>query len=172
MSEFTDVSTLGELQKLMRSPENDLQNQKQQLYLLAQILFLQGEKETGLERAALGGMFYCMQRMRELWNTAEEPTKTLEELSEIYASVELKRFTESHEEVVAQAAELKRDYIVCNAHRFKVNGREFFLLSSPTQQTTREGKRLFPGEVIETADPGVPNFMEIARVLLKEGNQT
>ncbi len=166
MTEFTDVNTLGELQKQLRSPENDLQHMKQQLFVLSQILFLQGDKEEGLERAALGGMYFAMQRLRELWHQPDQHTKSLEELAEIYAGVELKRFISSREAVQEKANEFKEDYIRVNAHRFEVNGREFFVLSSPAKQTTREGKQLLPGEVIETADPGVPNFMEIAQYLI------
>lgn len=171
MSEFTDTNTLGELQKLMRTPEGDLTHLKSQLNLLAQVLFFEGDKEEGLERAALGGLYFCMQRMRELWNTPETRTKTLEELAEVYAKVELQRFTKSQADVKEQAQIFAEDHIRCNAHRFEVNGEEFFLLSSATNQTTREGKRLFQGEILETADPGVPNFQRIVEHLQKQGRK-
>lgn len=166
MSEYSNSDTLGALLQQLRSPENNLQYLKQQMYILAQILFLQGEKEEGLERAAMGGMFFCMERMRELWNTPEEPTKTLQELSDIYAGVELKRFLAGREAVMEKVEELKKDFIRVNPHRFEVNGQVYYVLSSPVKQTTREGKQLLPGEMLDTADAGVPKFLDIAQYLI------
>ncbi|WJJ54933.1 hypothetical protein [Xanthomonas phage RTH11] len=171
MSEFTQANTLGELQKLMRVGDADREFLIAQLNLLAQLLYYEGEKEDGLVRAAIGGMHFCLNRLREIYREEGKSPKSLEALEEIYAGVELGRFSPSREAVREKAQEMLTDFIRCNAHRFEVNGQEFFVLSSATNQTTREGKRLFAGEIIETGDPGVPNFQKIVEHLQKNSRK-
>ncbi|QVD49199.1 hypothetical protein LUCX_129 [Xanthomonas phage vB_XciM_LucasX] len=166
MTELTNKQLLTELEQKMRLGDNDRDYLINQLMILTAVLSHVKDKDTGLGRAALGGIHYCVNRLRILWREPEAPEgKSLEELEEIYAKIELGRFAQSEVELRKAALKYKDGYVLVRAHKIEVQDRTFYLLSSAKDQTTSEGRRLTTGELLETSDPGVPNFQRVLQEL-------
>lgn len=166
---MSNVEKLTHIEKSLRKPETDRMYLANQLVQLATVIAHQDEKESGLVRGALGGMAYVIDRLREIWKEEGAPTaKSLDELKEIYAMVELSRFCATEEELQQSLAKYRQDFILAQAYKIEqADGTPVYIISSAKDQTTQEGRKLLQGEVLDSNTSMVPSFTQVYRELTK-----
>ena len=157
---MNNVSTLTEIETQLRKKETDRAYLSSQLQLLAAIIEHDGENESGLIRGALGGMYYCLQRLRELWKEeGQTEAPTMERLMEIYAEVELSRYALSEQVRDDTAKILSKDCMLYNTHELKLSDeRPVWVFAARTNQHTVDGTPIAAGELLEAASTLVPSF--------------
>lgn len=161
---------LREIETTIRKPESDRDYLADHLVVLATVIAHGKDQESGLIRGALGGMQYTLDRLREIWKEPELPEpKTLAELKEIYAQVELSRFAKNEREVELTREKYRKEFILVNVHELKLSDdTKYYVFSSHKNQTTADGIKLAEGEVLDACTALVPSFQEICRNLLKK----
>lgn len=166
---MSNVDQLTHIEKALRKPDTDRMYLANQLVQLATVIAHQDESESGLVRGALGGMSYVIDRLREIWKEEGAPTpKSLPELQEIFAQVELARFATNEEDVQKTLTHYRKDFILVNVYKIALpDGTPIFIFSSAKDQTTKDGRKLLQGEVLDSNTSMVPSFTQVYRELTK-----
>lgn len=160
---------LREIETILRRPETDRKFLAGQLVVLASIIALDDENETGLIRGALGGLQYTIDRLREIWRQPDSDIKSLDALKDIFAGVELKRFARTTKEIEATKASLKEANLLFDLRRLEVsNGDTYYVFSSKIDQTTIDGRKILKNEIIDQASAPVPSFPLVYEKLLQQ----
>ena len=164
------AQALKEIETTLRRPESDRDYLADQLLVLATVVAKGKDQESGLVRGALGGLQYVMDRLREIWKEPESPEpKTLEELKQIFAGVELSRFAKSQEDVDKTLEIYRKDCILVDVHRVRLSdGDIYYVFASKKDQTTVDGQKLLKGELLDSHTALTPSFQVICRELLKD----
>lgn len=169
MSKSTDL--LAEIETQLRQPDTDKKMLLMQLKDCVNVAFLEVEKEDGLTRGALGGVFYCLERLRKYWNQ-DGQAPSLEALAEIYAEVELQRFDFTQDQLTQTKQHYTDVNLLTQLHRVELsNGDSCFALSSLRNQTTLDGRLIAQGEMLESSRAPVPTFGEIVDKVINRGGQ-
>lgn len=163
-----NVELLKKIETTLRKPESDRDYLASQLMVLAGVIANFKEDEIGLVRGALGGMSYVIDRLREIWKDPDAPEpKSLEELKQIFAEVELARFARSQKELEDTRDKYRRDNLLINVHQLQVDdlAEPVYIFSSRINQTTIDGEKLVAGEILDAACTKVPSFNAVFRHL-------
>ena len=171
---MSDVSTLAEVEKKLRKPDNDRAYLAAKLIQLAHVVAHGQDVEDGLVRGALGGMTYAINRLRELWAAKEEnpSARTTAELEEIYAQVELSRFDTTVDAARATAQAYLKDSMLVDVSRITLDdGREFFAHVSRRDQTTVDGRKIYRGQPMDSLNALVPSFEQVFWEIQKPKNR-
>ncbi len=158
---MNNTEKLTEIETKLRRRDTDLAYLTSQLQVLAAILAHDNQNESGLVRGAMGGMVYCLERLRKLWRTEEEPESgpSLEELKEIYAQVELSRYALTPEVVEETKARLLEDCMMARIVPLTLSdGTVVSVFASDRDQYTVDGKSIAQGELLEASSAMVPSF--------------
>lgn len=141
---------LRDIEKHGRTEDQDLANLTEQMLTLAMILHRQ-PKENGLGLIALGGIQYLLDRLKGHFNT----TKSLPELRDVYAGVELGRYpvydpAGDNEQMESMKRLGQANGLVFRAIKVPCSdGQERVIFASHTNQTSFDGKIvLSEGEVV------------------------
>lgn len=167
---LSNTEMLKEIETKLRQKETDRIYLTSQLQLLAAILAHDGTNESGLVRGALGGMYYCLKRLREIWKEegVSEPPSA-ERLQEIYAEVELSRYALTDQARKDTMATLRRDCMMANMHELTLSdGRKVWVFASANDQHTVDGRQIARGELLEASSTMVASFDAYYRALQKE----
>lgn len=160
---------LKEIETKLRRPDTDRQYLASQLVVLASLIALDDKDETGLVRGALGGMQYAIDRLREIWRNPYLKPKTLDELKDIYAQVELKRFAKTNDDIESSREAFRKDAMLYNTHRLEIpNGETYYVFSSKVDQTTVDGRKVLQGEILDASCSLIPSFQIVYQELLKQ----
>lgn len=171
---MSNIEILEKLEKKLRKPENDRDYLADHLVKLAFIVAHGKLTESGMVRGALGGMTYAINRLREIWaEEAETPsTKSTEELAEIYAGVQLQRYTTDREEITRTAEGYKRDCMLVDVATVKIDeDTTYYVFVSRQDQTTVDGRKVLKGELLDAKSSPVPSFDRVFLELQKELNK-
>lgn len=169
MSKSTEI--LEEIETQLRKPETDKQMLLMQLKDCINVAVLEMDKEDGLTRGALGGVFYCLERLRKHWNQ-DGKAPSMEALAEIYADVELQRFDFDQDQIKRTQQHYRDANLLAQLHRVELkDGRSCFVLSSIHNQTTLDGRLIARGEMLESSRAPVPTFGEIVDKATNRGGQ-
>jgi len=163
---MTTIELLQKIETRLRTGENDRDYLANQLMVFAAIIANGKDSEDGLVRASMGGMQYCLNRLRAIWRDPSLPEpKSLPELEEIYASVELQRFARTEKEVEETRAHYRKENILLDVYVLKIEGEDdpVYVFSSRLDQTTIDGHKIFKGEILDSVAAPVPSFQVILR---------
>ena len=163
-----NAELLKQIETKLRKPESDRDYLAGQLFALAGIIAHSKESESGLVRGALGGITYAIDRLRELWKEPDAPEpKSLEELKQIYADIELSRFARTEKEVSDTRLKYQRENILINVYRFDIEGETdpVFVFASRLDQTTIEGQKILKDEVVDADCAKIPSFQSVYKYL-------
>lgn len=161
------VDELKLIETKLRTRENDRDYLSHQLMVLAAVIAHEKQNESGLVCGALGGMVYAINRLREIWKDDEAPSpKSLAELEEIYAGVELMRFARNQHDLEATRMKYRKENLMINIHELKFEGLDpVYVFSSRINQTTIDGSKILAGEVLDAACAPVATFQSVFREL-------
>lgn len=165
---MNNIQLLKAIETKLRQPESDRDYLSHQLMVFSAIIAHGKQAEDGLVRAAMGGMQYCLNRLREIWKEPAAPQpKSLTELEEIYAQVELMRFARTPQELEDSKTKFRGEALMVNLTEVKIDGVEdpIYVFSSRQKQTTKEGCQLLAGEILDAACAPVPSFQTVYREL-------
>jgi hypothetical protein len=163
-----NVELLKKIETTLRKPESDRDYLASQLMVLAGVIAHSKECESGMVRGALGGMAYTIDRLREIWKEPNAPEgKSLEELQDLFAQVELARFARNQKDLDATREKYRKENVLINIHQLKVGDLDepVFIFSSRQNQTTIDGEKLMAGEILDAACTMVPSFHTVFRHL-------
>lgn len=167
---MSNIDILKQIETKLRKPDTDKNYLSNQLMVFAAIIAHGKDQgaEDGLIRAAMGGMQYCLNRLREIWrNPAEPEPKSLPELEEIFAGVELQRFARTEKELADSRARFQRENLMVNVHELILEDEsKVYVFSSRINQTTIDGDKILAGEILDAACAPVPSFQVIYRELV------
>lgn len=158
---MNSIEKLTEIETKLRKRDTDLSYLTSQLQLLAAVLAHDNQNESGLVRGALGGMMYCLERLRKLWGAEgeSEPVPSFEQLQEIYAQVELSRYAHTPEVVEETKARLLQDCMMARVIPLTLSdGTVVNVFASDRDQFTVEGDAIAEGELLEASSAMVPSF--------------
>jgi hypothetical protein len=166
---MNSVQTLKEIETSLRQPESDRGYLADHLVVLATILALEKNQESGLVKGVLGGMQYAIDRLRDIWKEPDAiQPKSLAELKSIYAEVELSRFAKNKAELDESLKRYRQDCILVTTHQLKLSdGATYYVLASANDQTTVDGQKLLKGEILDAHTALTPSFQVVYRELLK-----
>lgn len=167
MTEKTNVELLKMIEQKLRSRENDRDYLAHQLMVLAGVIAHEKQNESGLVCGALGGISYAVNRLREIWKDDEAPSpKSLAELEEIYAGVELMRFARTEKDLEATREKYRKENLFINIHKLEFEGLEpVYVFSSRINQTTIDGAKVQQSEILDAACAPVASFQTVFREL-------
>lgn len=167
MTENTDL--LKEIETKLRTPDTDKKMLLMQLKDCLNVAFLEVDKEDGLTRGALGGVFYCMERLRAYWNQ-DGKAPSLEALAQIYADVELQRFDFDTHQFHETKVHYAKVNILTKIHRVDLlDGRSCYVMSADRNQTAIDGRLIAKGEMLDSARAPVATFGQIADKAINQG---
>ena len=167
---MNNVDTLTEIETQLRKKETDRAYLSAQLQLLAAIIEHDGENESGLIQGALGGAYYCLQRLRELWKEeGQSEPPSIEALMERYSMVELSRYAMDEATRDATAEALRKDCMLHHIHEMKLSdGRTVWVFASALDQHTVDGRSIAKGELLEASSTMVASFHAYYRAVREE----
>lgn len=169
MSKSTDI--LAEIETQLRQPDTDKKMLLMQLKDCLNVACLEMDKEDGLTRGALGGIYYCLERLRQYWNQ-DGQAPSLEALAEIYAEVELQRFDFEADQLARTKQHYSDENLLTQLHRVELrDGRSCFVMSSLRNQTTIDGRLIAQGEMLQSSRAPVPTFGEIVDKVINRGGK-
>ena len=167
---MNDVAKLTEIETRLRQPATDRALLVQELMILAAIIAHDGQNETGLVRGAIGGMQYCLNRLRKIWRLPDEAEPpSFEKLEDIYAEVQLSRYALTDRVVEDTKKKLLADCTMARIHVVTLSdGSKVTVFASDRDQFTVDGIRVEAGEMLEASSAMVPTFQQYYHQLLKE----
>ena len=164
-----NVDILKLIETTLKTSETDRDYLADQLVLLANVIRSGKDNPTGVTLGALGGLLYAAERLKETWDKlSSTPTKSLHDLKQTYAEVELSRFATTQDEIKRTLQRYLKDCVLVYTTKVEVSpDRCYFVFASLNEQTTVDGRKLSKGEVLDSVDAWSPSFRVIARDLLK-----
>ena len=167
---MNNVAQLTEIETRLRQPASDRALLAQELMILSAIIAHDGQNETGLIRGAIGGMQYCLNRLRKIWQESHESEPpSFEKLEDLYAQVQLSRYAFDNQVIDATKKKLLADCTMARIHVITLSdGTEVTVFASDRDQYTVDGIRVEAGEMLEASSAMVPTFQQYYHQLLKE----
>lgn len=161
--EFSSIELLTEMQTRLRNPENDAGVLATEMRTLVDVLLKHGNLDVrgnGMQAAAVGGMYFCLQRLMEIF----KPEKSLPEMAEIYAKNEMAAFSSTDDDKRANVEFFRKERLVVRACRFQLkDGIERIAYASHTNQTSQNGAVYVEGELIDSCTRFPPRWSSILK---------
>lgn len=151
--EFSPTAILHDMEAALRNPQNDQDYLINQLRTLAEALYQhgQGSQLNGLCMAALGGIYYCTQRLLDKapLSVKRQPSY----FADIYATAELSSFAETAERRDENLRRFAAEYtFVGVTPHVCIDNVTRYAFVSMRNQTTQDGRVYAEGELVDPFD--------------------